>query len=112
MNTIHSNLPPYDAALSQSSLGRPLRNLAEHARPSAQQPEDGGLADARAQAAGVPDARAAVELQNRYSALADPAEAAAANAAASSTIHSDPGAAVAAHSLVDAGAVNQLLSES
>jgi hypothetical protein len=110
MTTIHSSLPLYDAAQNQPSLSRSLRNLSERARPVTQPPEDVGAAD-DGQQAGSTDASAAIALQNRYSALADPAEAAAVNASAAASIASSPSAAVAAQSLQDAGLVRQLVSD-
>jgi hypothetical protein len=104
MTTIHSNLPVYDAARNPPSLSRSLRNLSESARPAAQQAGDGD-------AAGAPDARTAVELQNQVSALADPAEAASVNSSASAFIASSPAEAGSAQPLDDAAAVRRLVSE-
>jgi hypothetical protein len=111
MTTIHSNLPLYDAAQNQPSLSRSLRNLSERARPVASQPSEDGGAQGAALETKSPDASMAVELQNRYSALTDPAEAAAVNASAAASIASAPDAAAAAQSLQDAGAVRQLVSD-
>jgi hypothetical protein len=105
MTSIHSNLPLHDAAQIQPSLSRSLRSLSERARPAVQQPD--GDAEPAPEA---PDARAAIVLQNQFSALADPAEAAAANRSAAASIASAPAGALSAQSLLDPSDVAQLVS--
>jgi uncharacterized membrane protein len=111
MNTIHSNLPLYDASQNQPSLSRSLRNLSEQAKPASQPSQEPAASEAGSQAAEAPDTRSEIALQNQFSALADPAEAAEANKAAAASIASSPAAAVAAQSQLDAGAVRRLVSD-
>jgi hypothetical protein len=111
MNAIPSSLPPYDAALAQSSLSRSLRAVSERARPSVPQSGSPPDAGAGADAAGAADARAEVTLQNQIAALGDPVEAAAENKLAASAIGSSPADATAVQGRQDADSVRRLVSE-
>jgi hypothetical protein len=117
MSTINPQLPAFQAAQAQMALGQSLRNLSAQAQSAAvQDPGDGGLESADSfSTADSGDASALsrqIAQQNQASALADPAEAAAANQSAIANLFASPGSALGAQSNLDAEIVRQLVSGS
>jgi hypothetical protein len=115
MSTIHPQLPAFQADQTQLALSQSLRKLSAQAQPAVQDASDSGASDVES----APDADSgdtvAVSLQiaqqNQFSALADPAQAAAANQSAIAGLFSDPSSALGAQSGLDAETVRRLVAE-